>query len=210
MAKSKRSNFLIDKPFQLGFIFRYLVIIILTVIVVLALIAGYYWFVSNYGEFKLNTIITYTSRGYIKDQGKQIYEFDKEKILVIEEMDQSGNIIYKCYNPFSSKKYKTGDIIENLSKNDLKPQIGSINRTTTRFWIILYPLIITGGVLIIIISIYSLFFSHRMAGPIYRMRISLDRMLQGDYDFKINVRKTDFFITIVDKLEKLRQKIARK
>ncbi len=49
-----------------------------------------------------------------------------------------------------------------------------------------------------------------MAGPIYRMRISLDRMLQGDYDFKINVRKTDYFITIVEKLEKLRQKIARK
>ncbi len=210
MAKSKRSNFLIDKPFQLGFIFRYLVIILLTIIIVLALIAAYYWFISNIGEYKLNTLITYVTRGYIKDQGKQIYEYDKEKILIIEDMDQSGNIIYKCYKPFDSKKYKAGDIIENITKNDLKPQIGSINRTTTRFRIILFPLIITGLILIIIISIYSIFFSHRMAGPIYRMRISLDRMLQGDYDFKINVRKTDYFITIVEKLEKLRQKIARK
>ncbi len=56
VAKSKRSNFLIDKPFQLGFIFRYLVIILLTIIIVLALIAAYYWFISNIGEYKLNTL----------------------------------------------------------------------------------------------------------------------------------------------------------
>jgi len=210
VAKSKRSNFLIDKPFQLGFIFRYLVIIILTIIVVLALIAAYYWLVSNYGEFKLNTLITYTTQGYLKSQGKQIYEFDKENIEIIEDIDQSGNIIYKCYNPFSSKKYKAGDIVENISKTDIRAKVGPVNRTTTRFWIILYPLIITGIFLIVIISIYSLFFSHRMAGPIYRMRVSLDKMLQGDYDFKITVRKTDFYITIIEKLEKLRQKIARK
>ena len=210
MAKSKRSNFLIDKPFQLGFIFRFLVIIILTIILVLTLIVIYYWFLSNFGEFKLNTSITYTTRGYVKFQGKQIYDYDKEQIQVIEDMDEKGNIVYRCHNPFLSKKYKVGDIVENVSKSDLKPYIGSINRTTTRFKIILFPLILTGIILIIIISIYSIFFSHRMAGPIYRIRVSLDRMLQNDYDFKIQVRKSDFYITIVEQLEKLRQKIAKK
>ncbi len=210
MAKTKRSNFLIDKPFQLGFIFRYLVIIILTIILVLALIAAYYWFVSNYGEFKLNSSITYTTRGYIKSKGKQVYNFDAEEIQVIEDMDENGNIIYKCHNSFKSKKYTEGDIVENVSKNDLKPYIGSINKTTTRFKIILFPLVLTGVILILIISIYSLFFSHRMAGPIYRMRVSLDRILQGDSDFKIKVRKSDFYVNVIEKLEKLRQQVARK
>jgi hypothetical protein len=45
-----------------------------------------------------------------------------------------------------------------------------------------------------------------MAGPVYRMRISLDRMLAGDYDFKIRVRRNDFFRNIVEKIELLRMK----
>lgn len=210
MAKSKRSNFLIDRPFQLGFIFRYLIIIILTIILVLAIIAVYYWIVSNVGEYKLNTTITYITRGNMKFQGKQIYDYEKEMIHIIEDMDDNGNIIYKCQNSFSSKKYKAGDIVENVSKADLKPLIGSVNRTTTRFKILIFPLTLTGIFLIIIISIYTLFFSHRMAGPIYRIRVSLDRMLQNDYDFKIKVRKSDFYINIAEQLEKLRQKIAKK
>jgi len=39
------------------------------------------------------------------------------------------------------------------------------------------------------------------------MRVSLDRMLAGDFDFKIRVRKNDFFINIVEKLEQLRLKV---
>lgn len=210
MAKSKRSNFLIDKPFQLGFIFRYLIIIILTIILVLVIIAAYYWVTSNIGEYKLNTSITYITRGNQKFQGKQIFDYEKEKIYVIEDMDDNGNIVYKCHKSFNSEKYKVGDVVENISKDDIKPVIGPVNRTTTRFKIIIFPLILAGIFLIVIISIYSLFFSHRMAGPIYRIRISLDRMLQNDYDFKIKVRKTDFYITIVEQLEKLRQKIAKK
>jgi hypothetical protein len=49
-----------------------------------------------------------------------------------------------------------------------------------------------------------------MAGPIYRIRVSLDRMLSGDNDFIIKVRKNDFFQNIVDKLEQLRQQIIKK
>jgi hypothetical protein len=210
VAKSKRSNFLIDKPFQLGFIFRYLVIIILTIILVLAVIAIYYWVVSNIGEYKLNTSITYVTRGIQKSQGKQIFDYGKEKIYVIEEMNDSGNIVYKCYKAFSSEKYKPGDVVENISKDDLNPVIGPVTRTTTRFKIVIFPLILTCVFLIVIISIYSLFFSHRMAGPIYRIRVSLDRILQKDYDFKIKVRKTDFYVNIVEQLEKLRQQIAKK
>jgi hypothetical protein len=47
-----------------------------------------------------------------------------------------------------------------------------------------------------------------MAGPIYRLRLCLDRMLEGDYDFVVKLRTKDFYQNIADRLEKLRQKLS--
>ncbi|MBR3731897.1 MAG: hypothetical protein IKN25_04545, partial [Spirochaetales bacterium] len=47
----------------------------------------------------------------------------------------------------------------------------------------------------------------KMAGPIYRIRVSLDRMNSGDLDFKIRARQGDFFLNIVEKLEHFRIKV---
>ncbi len=203
----KRKNYLIDKDFQLGFIFRFVVIIIITVIGAFAVTGIYYWIVSNVGDLKLDTTIIYNTRDYIKTDGKQVFDYPKEMIQVYEDHDASGNIVYKCYNPFQSK-YNKGDVIENVSRSELQPVIGMVSKSTTRFNIIFFPLLYTGIALALIISIFSLFFSHRMAGPIYRIRVSLDRMLTGDLDFKISCRKHDFFLNIVDRLEKFRQMVV--
>ena len=212
MAKSKRSNYLIDKSFQLGFISRYVFIILLTIIGVFFITGVYYWFFSSFGEFKLETIVTYIQQGHTVYEGKKVYIYGKEEIQVIEDKDEKGNKIYRCHFKYanSTSPYKTGDIVGNISEVNLAPKIGSVQRTTTRFRIIFFPLLLTGIILIIIISIYSLFFSHRMAGPIYRLRVSLDRMLSGDFNFKILIREKDFFTNIVQKLEKLRQNIKEK
>ena len=206
MGKNKRSNYLIDKSFQLGFILRFMLIIIVSIAIVFFATVLYYYIVSNVGEFKLNTSLTYSRRGYIEHQGNQVYNYDKEQIEVYEK-SESGNKVYICYNNKQNSNYKVGDIVPDVIESSLEKKIGPVTRTTTRFRIIFYPLLFTGLVSIILISLYSLFFSHRMAGPIYRMRVSLDRLLSGDYDFVIKVRKNDFFINIVERLEKLRQHI---
>ena len=38
-----------------------------------------------------------------------------------------------------------------------------------------------------------IFFSHRIAGPIYRIRMSLDRLLRGDYGVRVKLRDHDNF-----------------
>ncbi|MCK4799235.1 MAG: hypothetical protein KAT05_17815 [Spirochaetes bacterium] len=209
MAKSRRSNYLIDKPFQLGFISRYVIIIIITIIAAFLATFCYYWIDSYIGKFKLNQSVIYMRRGHLTFQGKKIYDYSKEKIKVYEDIDEFDNKVFKCYQSFdvSTTRYETGDIVLNVAEADLKPEIGSIKIPTSRFKMIFFPLLWTGVALIIIISIFSLFFSHRMAGPIYRMRVSLDRMLAGDNDFKVRIRKNDFFVNIVDRLEQLRQKM---
>ena len=114
------------------------------------------------------------------------------------------------YNPsiYRNTAYESDAVIE-LTSEDIKlleVVRGPFEKQTQRFFIVVPPLLITCLILMVIIAVYSLFFSHKMAGPVYRMRISLDRMLTGDYDFKIRVRKNDFFRNIVEKIELLRMK----
>ena len=204
MAKSKRTNYLIDKPFQIGFIVKYVLVLIITIVIFFGIVALYYFQSSFLGTNFLDQNITVQTRGQIKTQdGYPVYLYDKEKIQVYKK---SGNS-YFCYKSFENPNYTADDAVIGVSEKDLEPLYGSIPKQTKMFYLVIFPLLWMFIIIVVIISVYSLFFSHRMAGPIYRIRVSLERMLANDYDFKIRVRKNDFFINIIDKLELLRQKI---
>lgn len=207
MAKSKRSNYLIDKPFQLGFITKYLLVILVTVILTFGVLAMYYYQDSLLGTNRLDQDITIKTRGNQKTiEGYKIYKYDKEQIDLYEK-SEDGKKIYVVVNPYTNANYKAGDIVENVLVGQLEEKMGPIPVQTKMFYIVIFPLLWMCIAIIIIVSVYSLFFSHRMAGPIYRLRVSLDRMIAGDFDFKIKVRKNDFFVNIVEKLEQLRLKV---
>ena len=163
MKKYKRKNYLIDKSFQLMFIARYIIIILISIIL-FACITGTYYFVKfQAGEAKYKEIILVK-----KEQVKQVVQNDG-------------------------------------TKTELR--IPGIESITSRFVIVFWPLLITNLILILFIATYSIFFTHRMAGPIYRLRVSLDRMIEGDYDFSIQLRKDDFYQNLAQKLDEVRQKM---
>lgn len=65
-------------------------------------------------------------------------------------------------------------------------------------------LIVVGGVFV-----YTLLFSHRIAGPIYRINQVLHNMLRGEYPGSIPLRKGDHFHQTAELLERLAQQLAR-
>ncbi|HPO49017.1 MAG TPA: hypothetical protein PLO89_01710 [Spirochaetota bacterium] len=207
MAKSKRSNYLIDKPFQLGFITKYLLVILVTVVLTFGILAAYYYQDSLLGTSRLDQNITINTRGHLKSKdGNKIYMYDKEQVDVYEKTED-GKVVYVVEKSYANPNLKVGDVIENVLVTQLEPKMGPLPITTKMFYIVIFPLLWMCLAIVAIVSIYSLFFSHRMAGPIYRLRVSLDRMIAGDFDFKIKVRKSDFFVNIVEKLEQLRLKV---
>ena len=212
MAKTKRKNFLIDRPFQLGFIFRYLLIIFSTIILMFLSTILFLWLLFTVGNVKIDFNVYYTQKEHLKVDGKYVYVYDKEKISVIEEVQSNGSYNYVCYSidNNSSTTYKVGDIIQDIDETSLIPRIDDVKKSTNIFLLILLPLLITWLILFSIIIIYSIFFTHRIAGLIYRLKVSLDRMLSDDYDFVIKVRSNDFFKNIAERLEKLRQKLRNK
>ena len=163
MKKYKRKNYLIDKSFQLMFIARYIVIILISIILFACITGIYYFFKFQAGEAKYKEIILVK-----KEQVKQVTQSDG-------------------------------------TKTELR--IPGIESITSRFVIVFWPLFNTNLIIIIFIATYSIFFTHRMAGPVYRIRVSLDRMIEGDYDFTIRLRKDDFYQNLAYKLDEVRQKM---
>ena len=56
---------------------------------------------------------------------------------------------------------------------------------------------------------YTLLFSHRIVGPIYRINQVLQRMLRGEYPGNVTLRKGDHFQQTADLLERLSRQLAR-
>lgn len=57
--------------------------------------------------------------------------------------------------------------------------------------------------------IYSLFFTHRIAGPIYRLNKELKNMIDGNFPQKITLRDRDFFKETATLLEELSNRQRR-
>lgn len=74
---------------------------------------------------------------------------------------------------------------------------------TGLFQIVLVPLIAANLLVLCIVIPYSLLYSHKVAGPIYRLEQSMDLLLNGDMDFMITLRKHDEFKYLADKMNQL-------
>jgi len=59
------------------------------------------------------------------------------------------------------------------------------------------------------VFLYTLIFSHRIAGPIYRINKAIEMMLLGEYPKSITLRKGDHFQETAELLERLSQHIDR-
>jgi hypothetical protein len=67
------------------------------------------------------------------------------------------------------------------------------------------------AVLFVLVGVfgYTLAFSHRIAGPIYRINSVLQMMLKGEYPTSVTLRKGDHFHQTAELLERLSQQFAR-
>ena len=71
------------------------------------------------------------------------------------------------------------------------------------FQVILMPLIAANLIVLCIIIPFSLVYSHKVAGPIYRLEQSMELLINGDMDFIITLRKNDEFKYLADKMNAL-------
>jgi methyl-accepting chemotaxis protein len=71
------------------------------------------------------------------------------------------------------------------------------------FKVVLTPIIGANLLVLCVVIPYSLAYSHKVAGPIYRLEQSMELLLNGDMDFIITLRKNDEFKYLADKMNAL-------
>ena len=62
-----------------------------------------------------------------------------------------------------------------------------------RWEIIVPPILINNFLIMIVISVIGLFYSHRIVGPVYRINRDLQRVLDGEEDVRVKIRDNDQF-----------------
>lgn len=65
-------------------------------------------------------------------------------------------------------------------------------------------------VLLVLIFILGLFFSHRIAGPVFRLEKELDEIAEGRFDKRIAFRKKDELRGVEEKINKLLDKVQER
>ncbi|MCE9498917.1 MAG: hypothetical protein K8R21_00110 [Leptospira sp.] len=75
-----------------------------------------------------------------------------------------------------------------------------------RFSIQFSAILTLSGLFLIILSIFFIYNSHRMAGPIHNIKVSLRRLLDEGKADKIKLRKTDEFHDLAEAINELIEK----
>ena len=165
-AKKKfRWRYFIDKPFQIRFIGRFVILILLGLGISMIVIG-----IVNINRYKDNL--------YYKtlklDPSVQITETDPDKNFA-NSIDRTHPLnIFQLYFP---------------------------------------PLIIISALYLILIAIFGLFISHKMAGPIYRIRKTLQDATDGKLDMdtiKFRLRKGDELQDLVTSMNNFLEKYGKK
>ncbi len=72
-------------------------------------------------------------------------------------------------------------------------------------------LLLLGVLQLLVLSItfiLSLFLSHRIAGPLYKLRKSMDELGKGNLDLRITFRKNDHFVELQDTFNDMVQNLS--
>ena len=72
-----------------------------------------------------------------------------------------------------------------------------------RWEIVLPPILVNNLLILIVVGIIGLFYSHRLAGPVYRINADLQKVLNGERGVRISLRKDDKFHDLAEQINAL-------
>jgi nitrogen fixation/metabolism regulation signal transduction histidine kinase len=104
-----------------------------------------------------------------------------------------------------------GYFMKYLAMDPMGPALANLENTREEF---LWLLVVLQVILLSLTFLISIFMSHRIAGPLYKLRMFLHQAAAGKMDQKLAFRKNDYFQDLVpaynELLETVHTKIARK
>lgn len=138
----------------------------------------------------------------------------EERARLIREVNAVNYTVQLLFEYLEKKKIPQIDrIVERLLKNiiRLRGKLEMMYFNIVREWLNT-KIIVFGSILLIIIGvgIVALLQSHRVVGPLYRLKRYIDLLSEGKEIPPVKIRRHDEFKELADSLEKLRKSLERK
>ncbi|MFC2091870.1 hypothetical protein ACFLTD_03770 [Elusimicrobiota bacterium] len=96
------------------------------------------------------------------------------------------------------------------SRMDIQDDIVIVERLLVVKPIVVKYLLSTGLFTVIILLVSMIFYSHRLAGPVYHLEKHLEEIINGNYNEKLMFRKHDEFKQLADIINKLQDSLKEK
>ena len=164
MFNMKRRKYLIDKRFQFKFILYYARLLIFSVILLGAIL----WF------SKENSI------WLLPDNASLLYQVNVAEGIPLKKIEQD-----RYQKDYSGTKYYPISKISDSNGKSRKAKYNSFDLYTK-------PLLLVTFLNIFLIIFFSILFSHRIAGPIYKIKSQLREYQTGKKINPITLREKDF------------------
>jgi nitrogen fixation/metabolism regulation signal transduction histidine kinase len=197
--KYKRSirNYLLDARFQL----KWTGYIILVALVISALMGFFLWLSSR--------TVTQQSEKVIMQGEALIWESKKNSDLVrMQIKDQYAD------SPELSEQFDKD--AQELDKNlqDKRRQLEENAAQTKKHQVRMITYLVAGlTLLVVLIGLLGIYFTHKVVGPIYKMKLLLKQVGEGKLNFQGRLRKgdelQDFFAVFAAMVEKLKERQRR-
>lgn len=181
--KRSLKNYLIDSRFQL----KYTSMIIAVALAISAVLGGVLW----------------TTSGKLVDQSQKVVD-ESKKVSEVVKMNIKDNYgdTPELAGAFASASADTDKKIEAQQQALIDQQHN-----------VLHALVGGLGLMVVLIGLLGIYFTHKVAGPIYMMRGLLKQVGDGKLTFNRRPRKGDelqeFFTTFQDMVEKLKARQRR-
>jgi signal transduction histidine kinase len=197
-VRYKRSikNYLIDSRFQL----KYTGMILILALMISAVLGGFL--------FKTSEAVVEQSRS-VAEQSKKVAD-ESRKVSDIVKMQIVKDPVYgddpELAKAFAGASTNTDAEVKKQQDEVTRQQDGLIAQQRQMRYTIVGLL----GVMVILIGMLGIYFTHKVAGPIYKMKLLLGQVGTGKLNFQGKLRKgdelQDFFETFAVMVDKLKER----
>ena len=197
--KYKRSfkNYLLDPRFQLKWTGM-----IITVAFVISAIMGVFL-------YRTSSEVTAQSQKVIGQGQELIKESQKNSDLVKMQIKKEYGDALELADTFNKSAHELDAQLEVKQKALLSQQQATISQQNT----MLTSLVAGLALLVLLIGVLGIYFTHKVVGPIYKMKLLLKQVGDGKLNFYGKLRKgdelQDFFVVFEAMVEKLKERQRR-
>lgn len=99
--------------------------------------------------------------------------------------------------------------VEDQPGTDGEMRYKTVESISNRWKLIIPPLLINNALIMIVIAIIGVFYSHRIAGPVYRIKADIEKVLAGEKDVRVVLRKTDKLHDLAESVNLLLEELQK-